>query len=338
MPANVKRGVVIQCLSPRGDEDWRLWREAGATQVLVGIPWASLEPEKGRFNRTSLQPVGEIARAGLRPIVRLLWPMPAWCPKTWAAVDQDGNHTTDPDCFLRIGASPCMWNEDAWRAVEQAQSRIVEQYGDISLSPPGAGGGEWTHPTSHIRKPELARSLWCFSEYAQAMWRRRVASRGYGERLPLPRSVADAYHLPVFGEWYRGGLHARMAQQFQAAHSLCLSVWMSPIIKPGNFPENYAAGQLGLDRITVFCDCAVIIHCLFGPGNTPDSVDANCDMFTRLKHPVAVGVEGWRGLSDNVPFLARTEATHLLISSDGLETPEGFAAFKHWAEWWKKRH
>lgn len=90
--------------------DLKRLRDAGVQTALEFVNWATIEPERGRYDwRIPDQIVMRLRAAGLKGMLLLPRALPKWTPDDWLAKSKDGNVSRYLDVFHCI--SP--WNLEA---------------------------------------------------------------------------------------------------------------------------------------------------------------------------------------------------------------------------------
>jgi len=332
-------GVIIQDIAAVTlPEEWPAIAAAGATHALLGLSWGRLQPCQGGFAPAFYWgKIQAVVDAGMTPILRVVPPVPKWAPMDWEPRDQAGRGAWDPERFLHLGMVPSIWATPAWNAIYELQRWLAQAWPTAEFSPPGGGGGEWTHANTHCHsalRDEVAQSLWCFDPHALAAWREAAAAGNVDGDEP-PRDPVEAYRRRGFVAWYCTALRGRLGQAAILTPGL---PWIGLVPRAGYTLDVLCGGQPGLDTFIAYevPDCSPIVHCAFGPA-TDDQTRAYAFHMMREWHGrrIAVGVEGWRGLAENAPRLRRTGCTHLLCGvEDGL-VAEGLGQLEFWSRYWK---
>lgn len=333
-------GVIVQQLGGQVlPEEVPLLVEAGATHFLIAVHWAHFEQERGRYDDGAEAPlIRAVIEAGALPILRLMWPVPEWAPSEWAAQNGYGQNSFNRRAFLVYGRVPSIFADEAWEAVYRAQDRLAALWPEAEVSPPGGGGGEWSHATTHFiddpegrNMAEIAHTPWCFCPSALAKWERAYRAGEVGAPEP-PRTFPEVWKVRGFTRWYLEALRGRLRQAIRRAPA---KPWVALIPRPGYGRAPLCAGLHGLEEVAIQERAAVIVHCLFGRGNDDEQRAFVLDTLPRFRES-AVGVEGWRGLAANSPTLARAGCSHLLVGANELSTA-GIEQFAFWSAWWRRR-
>jgi hypothetical protein len=310
---------------------------ASADRFLIGVPWERLEPRRGHFDAGVCQGLIEATLStNAVPILRLTWPVPPWAPRHWAARSALGQHSFNERAFLRLGRCPSIFCDEAWDAVYRAQAFLAGRYPGAEFSPPGGGGGEWTYPNNHllpgVDETEITEVPWCFCPSALAKWE-RAYRRGLAGSPEPPRGFPECWQVPGFTAWYLGAIQDRLRQAIRRSPGAC--PWVALIPRGGYQKTHLCSGAPGLEEVAISEGAKVIVHCLFGPGNSDESRAFTLDLLHRFRE-CAVGVEGWQGLAAHAPILAKAGGTHLLVGAAGL-ADEGLDQLAFWGRWWKAK-
>lgn len=307
-------------------EAWARLAECGVREALVGVPFSRLFPTGDTLSLDHfVRRMEKLAHLPLRVTVRVTWPLPEWCPAEWypQALGPDGTRYSGRDLHCAAGRGPSLFCRPARELVELASREMLRFGLGVGVDLPGAGGGEWTQPSSHLsetdseRRRELWTLLWTADPGAVASWREWC---GDAQSLP-PSEVGALLKIPGALEWYASPLRAGLRHTGFAVRSAAL------IPKPGIYPETVAAANYLLSFLSPheFAAELLLIPSLYGPG-TSQEARTYCSLlaarFRRAGKQVGVGVEGALQMAANLPNFLPEPYTTLIVGASSLLCPD----------------